>query len=202
MNNYITSIVIVIIVIIAAWVLIKYVLEIKKSTAEIKAEIEKKKIFPLNHVALYAKHWYKRTDNFWADLQKCIGADGYLDNLNPNDVYGIIISRLNEMKIREMDMTILLDGINPKEGWKVGYPTKGNYFLLKPDPKKAEEFPEWDFKEAVVRYCLSVISRMKNEFFEGIVPNFRDVLPTSLHEFEEEEAAFERARSIFGNVII
>ena len=51
----------------------------------------KTKLFPLTNVVLYAKGWYKTTDNIWEDLKKILELDDYTPFSN-NDIYSILIS--------------------------------------------------------------------------------------------------------------
>jgi hypothetical protein len=53
--------------------------------------------FTLQHVVLYSKHWYKRTD-IWNDLRKCLTADGYCGEVfTNNDCVSIILNQLERL---------------------------------------------------------------------------------------------------------
>lgn len=160
----------------------------------------KKKVFTLGHVALYAKGWYKRSEDFWKDMSILFEADGYLQNLQKFDIYRNLITKLDKMGIREMEPFQLLDGINPAESWRFGYVTKGNYSFgfIKGDKDSA---PEYDFIEAVTRYCLHVIAFLKTDKICSLSPNFKDVLPQRLNENETKKEALKRAKESFKNVI-
>jgi len=46
--------------------------------------------FKLTNVVLYAKGWYLRTNDIWADLTKILELDGYSPQ-NKWDIYNIIL---------------------------------------------------------------------------------------------------------------
>lgn len=133
----------------------------------------------LTHTALYAKGWYhrggpkKNPTTVWDDLKKCLGADGYLgDLMSDADVTAVILHRLEEMKLRDLEPSLLIDGIHPSNCWKYGYMIK-NYNAW----FSIHEAKEYNLYEAVVHYCLSTISIMMADKIETMFPNFHDVLP-------------------------
>lgn len=160
---------------------------------------KEKKLFTLGHVALYAKGWYQKSDDIWKDLAILFEADGYLQGLHKADIYRNIVSRLDEMNLREMEAFQLLDSISPEETWKFGYVTRGNYPYGYLDNNKA---PEYNFQEAVARYCLSIIRYINIDRVEMAVPDFKNVLPPRLHDGETKKNAIERVKERFENVIV
>lgn len=86
-----------------------------------------KKKYKLSHLVLYAKGWYKKSDNIWEDLIKILELDGY-SPYNIDDVYNIILSSLDssEFTHRFTELREVLYGIYPSNCWKYGYYVKEN----------------------------------------------------------------------------
>ena len=77
--------------------------------------------FKLSHVVLYAKGWYKITDDIWEDLANILVLDNY-NPWNKSDVFSIIISAFQSSGIyRITELKEVLVRISPSECWKFGY---------------------------------------------------------------------------------
>lgn len=126
------------------------------------------KTFKLNHIALYAKGWYKRSDNIWEDLKKCLSCDGYSgDIMSKYDVVTVILIAFEEMPIKRYYHSLreVLDGISPQRCWTRGYYYKDNK-------------EEYDMQEATVRYCLSCFMETgRDEGMELTGPDYVKCLP-------------------------
>lgn len=53
------------------------------------------KQFTLSHVVLYAKGWYTKTEDIWADLTKILEYDDYMPE-NNNDIMSIMVSEFEK----------------------------------------------------------------------------------------------------------
>ncbi len=152
--------------------------------------------FKLNHVILYSKNWYEKSYNVWEDLKKCLSADDYSGELfSKADVVSLLLS--NFQKIKDQNCTTLLafvNGISINECWKYGYYTKDHTWVKKED---LETLPEYDYREAVVKYVLSSIQHMTKEDL-GIeklsAPDYVNCLPRPNHINDE------RIEHFFGKV--
>jgi hypothetical protein len=114
--------------------------------------------FSLFHVALYAKHWYKQEhggNTIWDDLKVMFTLDDYQGEfMNKNDMVNVLLNHCQCLKVRAFtDLTQFVSGIAEENSFKFGYLTDG-YWLQ----SKGEVLPKWDYKEAIVRYCLSNLS--------------------------------------------
>ena len=124
--------------------------------------------FKLQNVALYSKHHYRRSDNIWKDLTRCLYADGYnmlyalqTKKYEKATILNILLGhfleipgKLNKYKV----LTMITSGLNPYDTWKYGYThskTPVNFF----DNKDYEN--EYDYHEAAVRYILSELAMTK-----------------------------------------
>ena len=117
----------------------------------------KTKLFPLTNVVLYAKGWYKTTDNIWEDLKKILELDDYTPFSN-NDVYSILISSFEKFDTQASNLREVLIGITPSECWKAGYYVKGHNWI-----KDEDTLPEYDMPTAVIYYILSSLRFLDNE---------------------------------------
>lgn len=117
----------------------------------------KSKVFKLTNVTLYAKGWYKQTDNIWDDLKKILELDDYTP-FTKHDVFNIIVLRFEEVECRQSELSQVLIGIHHRECWKVGYYTKGNCDWL-----KDQNLPEYDMATAVIYYILSALRDFDKE---------------------------------------
>lgn len=128
-----------------------------------------KKIFPLSHVVLYAKGWYKQTDNIWDDLLEILKLDDYTP-FDRDDVYNIIVSRFSEFDSHESTLRNVLFAISENNCWKVGYYTKGNAEWCK-TPK--EELPDYDMPTAFIYYVLSTFRFMPRDKWVVATPKYK-----------------------------
>jgi len=133
--------------------------------------------FKLGHVALYAKNWYKRSDNIWEDLKKCLSGDGYSGEVfSKNDVLQVILNNFEKIPNKHFTlMRYFHEGIKPSQCWKHGYITKDHTWFTGSD-----KLPEYDIDEAAVRYCLSEFKLLHSKEWKAIRPDF-NVLPMADH---------------------
>lgn len=111
--------------------------------------------FTLFQTALYAKGWYKRYQNnrtIWDDLKIILTMDGYSGEYMSNtDIVSVMLNQCQRLNMRAFkDLSVFANGISKSYCWKHGYFTNGWIFQ-----KKGEELPEYDYYEAIIRYCLS-----------------------------------------------
>jgi len=111
--------------------------------------------FTLYQTALYAKNWYKRYQKkrtIWDDLKIVLTMDGYNGNyMKKGDIVSVILNNCQLLNVRAFkDLGMFADGISQDFCWKHGYIVKGCFF-----ERKDEQLPEYDYHEAIVRYCLS-----------------------------------------------
>ncbi len=123
----------------------------------------KDKVFPLTHLVLYAKGWYKKTDNIWEDLKKILELDDY-SPFTDNDVYSIIVSRFSEFDCRQSELKEVLFNIHPNQTWKYGYWTKHNKFM--------KENIEYDMPTAVIYYILSSLRDLDRDKWIPKIPKY------------------------------
>jgi hypothetical protein len=127
--------------------------------------MEKK--FKLTNVVLYAKGWYKRTDNVWEDLMKILELDDYTPFSN-NDIYSIITSAVQNFQgvERWTELKQVLFGIHPSECWKYGYYTKENQTWA----SKNTKIHDYDMPTAFIYYVLSNLRFMENKYWDVRMP--------------------------------
>lgn len=129
----------------------------------------KKDIFPLSHLVLYAKGWYKQTDNIWEDLKEILKLDDYTPFTNSN-VFIIILGKFEEFNIQQSSLREVLLSIHPKESWKVGYYTKDNYTWSN---KPKEELVDYDMPTAFIYHVLSTLRFLENSKWNPKVPKYK-----------------------------
>lgn len=112
------------------------------------------KKFAIANVALYAKAWYKRSGDVWADVIKCLKADDYEPN-NRHDVLAIIMR--HTVPLMGTDVLHytqrLLEAIDPHTCWRYGFYTKNHTWALKNWPELANV--EYDAHTAMLWFYLS-----------------------------------------------
>jgi hypothetical protein len=122
------------------------------------------KIFKLGHVALYAKGWYKRSDDVWQDLLQILKLDNYTP-FNKNDVLGIIVNRFCEdCDVRMSDM---LNNICEDNCWKVGYFTDKHTWC-----KDYMNNPKYDMHTATIYYILSHLRCTESVKIKRVIPKY------------------------------
>jgi hypothetical protein len=97
------------------------------------------------HIYLYAKYWYKSTEDKVKDLQTIIkNCEGM--ELSRMEVIGIVYNMaLNHIINKEHMITNFISDIAPENSWKVGY-----------DCESIEDF-KYDFWTAVLYKSLSIL---------------------------------------------
>lgn len=125
--------------------------------------------FKLTHVALYAKGWYKQTDNVWEDLIGILKLDDYTP-FDRSDVYSIIINSFQNSNLSSLREVLM--GITPDNCWKVNYYTKGNVEWLK--EKSKENLPEYEMETAFIYYVLSNLRFIDNTQWEIGLPKYTE----------------------------
>lgn len=136
--------------------------------------------FKLYHVTLYSKGWYKRENNktIWEDLRVILSLDGYCgEHMEKGDIVGNILNHCQRLDIRAFkELSTFADGISKSYCWKYGYYTSDHNWAK----KKGETLPEYDYYEAIVRYCLSNLMSTKTSEL-GIdklpMPDYKNGLP-------------------------
>ena len=126
----------------------------------------KTKVFPLSNVVLYAKGWYKTTDDVWDDLKKILVLDDYTPYSN-SDVYSILLKKFDNFDIQASQLREVLFGITPQECWKVGYYTKVYTWVDGSNNAK-----EYDMPTAFIYYVLSTLRFIDNEQWKPITPKY------------------------------
>lgn len=107
--------------------------------------------FGLLHITLYAKDWYAKGD-LWEDLKVMFTLDDYSGEfMTKNDMINVILNHCQLLDVRAFrDLTQFASGIDKRNSYTNGYEYQGMPFQ-----KEGTTYPEWDYQEAIVRYCLS-----------------------------------------------
>lgn len=142
----------------------------------------------ISNTILYSKGWYKRyhikssRKTIWHDLRKTLNADGYFMDLD-NEITKHDIERIAFLIVKQFDLlpktgssrslTSFYEGIKEHNCWKYGYYTKNNCSWF-----DTSEYPEYDYNEAVVKYCLSNFSMLESKEWQLTFPD-KSVLPLS-----------------------
>lgn len=144
--------------------------------------------FSLQHVVLYSKGWYKtynikgKRKTIWNDLQILLEADGYKgtfegdkDKQIQNRITHLLLSQFDRIPKMGYVGTLVdfYEGIKPCNVWRYGYITKNNAFSKNDN---VDNLPDYDYNEAVVRYCLSFFCNLEKEQWNVIAPD-KTVLP-------------------------
>lgn len=122
--------------------------------------------FKLTNVVLYAKGWYKSSDDIWSDLIKLLELDNY-SPFDKMDVYSIILSSVQESKIyRWTELKEVLNGIHPNNCWKYGYYTTQN----KDWAGKNTKIHEYDMPTAFIYYTISNLRFLDSNSWNSKMP--------------------------------
>lgn len=119
--------------------------------------------FKLTNVVLYAKGWYKKSDDIWEDLKKILEFDNYTP-FTKMDVYSIIVTAFQESNIYRI--TELKNGIHPDNCWKYGYYCKENLSWAGKDTK----IHEYDMPTAFIYYVMSNLRLLDNKHWNPQMP--------------------------------
>jgi len=131
-----------------------------------------KKQFKLSHLALYAKGWYKKTDDIWADLLKILELDNYTP-FTKNDVFIIILGCFDRAEFDSNcnELRKVLEGIHPSNCWKVGYYTKGTSWF-KGTQEEKDSLPEYDMPTAFIYYVISSLRFIESNNWILVTPKY------------------------------
>jgi hypothetical protein len=109
----------------------------------------------LTNTILYAKGWYKKSDNIIEDLKKILELDGYTP-FNKNDIYSILLGRIEKHTANWATTREILSGIHPKNCWKVGY--------------EFENEKDYDMCMAFIYYIISNLRFVDNREWTSQMP--------------------------------
>jgi len=129
--------------------------------------MEKESKFKLSHLTLYAKGWYKNSDNVWDDLIEILKLDGYTP-FHKGDVYYIVSSRFSEFDCRQSELREVLQGIHPNNCWKSGYYTEGCNWV-----ENSDTLPKYDMPTAFIYYVLSSLRFLDNKNWNVVTPKYK-----------------------------
>ena len=125
--------------------------------------------FKLTNVVLYAKGWYKKSDDIWEDLKKILELDDYTP-FTKMDVYSIILIAFQNCNIyRITELKEVLNGIHPLNCWKVGYFVKDN-IQWSQKGTKIEDLPNYDMPTAFIYYVMSNLRLLDNKHWNPQMP--------------------------------
>lgn len=140
--------------------------------------------FSLQHTVLYSKGWYKKSKDIWKDLSKCLEADGYVGTFigdSPeklkNRLTYLLVSQFQRLPNKGYvnSLAAFYEEIKPYNCWKYGYYTKDYKFLR--NSQEINDSPDYDYNEAVARYCLSNFSMLSRDEWNTCSPDYKLVLP-------------------------
>lgn len=132
--------------------------------------------FSLNHVVLYSKGWYKRYNKrgvrktIWDDMQVLLELDGYTmweETPNKYRIVELVLIHCQRLDKDCFKIRNFYSGVCDSEVWKYGYSTKTNNFW-----NKTQDYPDYDYQEAVLRYCLSNLCNLETEYWTPCKPNY------------------------------
>jgi len=111
----------------------------------------------------YAKAWYKYSGDIFADIKKCLTADGYSGEYFTNsDCMAVILHRYEDLVEGQTGrITDIIFEIRPSNCWKYGYITKDSPAFL---TNNKEVVPDYNLDEAILRYCLSQFCNMEEKY--------------------------------------
>lgn len=139
--------------------------------------------FKLQHTVLYSKGWYKKYNskgkrkNIWDDLRLTLEMDGYIGTFigdSPeqlkNRIAYLLVNQLERLPItgQVRTLTNFFESIKEYNCWKYGYYTKNNSHLR----KDLNDKPEYDYNEAVARYCLSIFCNLDRKEWNVCKPDY------------------------------
>jgi len=155
-----------------------------KESIEHKNPCAEKKL-TLKHVILYAKGWYMKSDDIWADLRKCITADDYSGEFfTDRECAELLLRQLERLSNRHFNgaATIIFE-TTEDNSWKYGYYTKGNANGV----NSIKSDKPYDLNESLVRYCLMCIRDYinKKDWTPGR-PDYLNCLPAKPDITEED----------------
>ena len=124
----------------------------------------------LSHVTLYAKKWYKRSENIYDDLRKCLTADGYSGEIYSDT--DVLMKLLNEAESLIETPSKLFNfhlDIQESQCWRFGYYTKCNFASVGD--------ADYDQNIAIIYWCLDKLNNLNHNEFLIKKPDFENVLP-------------------------
>ena len=127
---------------------------------------EKFKIWTLSHTVLYAKGWYKASEDIFEDLKKILELDDYTP-FTKADIFNILLSSAERFEHQAFDLREMIIGVHPKECWKVGYHTVDSFCK-----RNNEVYPQYNYETAIVYYILSILRNLETEKWNVVTPKY------------------------------
>ena len=138
-----------------------------------------------SHFYLYAKHWYKRSEDIMQDLKVLVAnyCGLYPEHIGYSDISHRLLSLIqNEFPHYSSGYVFyqLMEDILPENTWKFGYyhNSMGIGNLLGMDTKYTNEY---DVHYAIVGKCLSILTQAETQHIEGGIcaPDFTLLEPAN-----------------------
>lgn len=130
------------------------------------------KLFPLSHLMLYTRGWYKQTEDLFEDLKLVLELDGYQPDTKQNIMF-IIVNCYG--KYIDIDLVDFLNDIQESQSFRIGHYTNNNS-----NPENPYNV-EYDINTAIIRKILSDIRFMNTNTWNQCVPCYRKGLKRPDH---------------------
>lgn len=110
----------------------------------------------ISHVVMYCKGWYKRSENVFDDLRKCLAFDGYSSEFfKDKDINRKLLSEVEKLQNPSITLYSFYDDVLEENCWRYGYYTKENIKLF--NFNKDYKYKEYDADLAVMYWCMKTI---------------------------------------------
>ena len=134
--------------------------------------------FPLRHLLLYSKGWYKKFNpkssrkTIWDDLRVILTLDGYQgDVMRRSDIVSVILSKCQGLAdVRAFELLEFAYGISEGNAWQCGYFTKHSPY--------GETDEEYNYFEAILYYCIAHLRFIDVKYHGKLpMPDYEKGLP-------------------------
>jgi len=142
----------------------------------------------LKNCVLYSKGHYEKSNDLIEDLKKCLKADDY-SPFDKGDVKGVLLNFVSQQPYMLRNgisyyTDNLLEAINPKYCWKIGYYTIEHKEICYNAGKEfLESLKPYDFDTAIIHYCLSSMRYWEKDIFGDLGEANPKVLPLKKNKF-------------------
>ena len=145
--------------------------------------------FVLGHTVLYCKNWYKRSDEIWQDLRRCLIVDGLFITENKTGVAYAMLQICSKFSEKMPSCSTFKNVVNFH--CEITDRFISNFFLV---GKRREDY---DYNDALIHLCIHYLALTNFEYFDRILRPSGKVLPLGRRYEETRQECNQRIDKVF-----
>lgn len=149
--------------------------------------------FVLDHMVLYCKHWYKRSDEMWKDLRRCMRVDSIYAPETKSDVAYVMLQICSEFADRIWHGSLFNNVADFHNNVMERFTQNTCLGVYGRE--------DYDYNDAVIDLCRIALEFTSNDAFDRILRPSGKVLPLERHTGETRQGRNQYIDKVFRGAI-